>query len=189
MELKPLGIKGAWVATSPVRTDNRGSFREWFKSADILAATGLDFSVAQANLSESKRGVVRGIHYSLAEVGQAKWVTCVTGSIKDVVVDIRPGSATFGKYEFVDLAGGDGQVVLIGAGLGHGFVSMVDGSTVAYLVTSPFSPTEEFEINPLDPAIGIEWGLLKKELLLSQKDLDAPSLADRASEGKLPTLN
>ena len=186
MELTPLGIEGAWIATTPVWADDRGSFREWFKSTDIASTTGLDFSVAQANISQSKRGVVRGIHYSLAAVGQAKWVTCVTGSIRDVIVDIRPGSATHGKYEFVDLVGGDGQAVLIGAGLGHGFVSMVDGSTVAYLVTSPFSPSEEFEINPLDPAIGIEWGLPVGELLLSPKDAAAPMLAERAAQGKLP---
>ena len=186
MELKPLGIEGAWLATSPVWADERGSFREWFKSADILAATGLDFSVAQANLSESKRGVTRGIHYSLAPMGQAKWVTCVTGAIKDVIVDIRPSSPTYGKYVAVDLVGGDGQVLLIGVGLGHGFVSMIDGSTVAYLVTSPFSPTEEFEINPLDPALRIDWGLPVGELLLSPKDAAAPTLADRKSEGRLP---
>ena len=68
----------------------------------------------------------------------------------------------------------------------QGFVSMVDGSTVAYLVTSPFSPSEEFEINPLDPAIGIEWGLPVGELLLSPKDAAAPRLAERAAQGKLP---
>jgi len=186
VELRPLGIEGAWVATSPMWKDDRGSFREWFKSADILAATGWDFSVAQANLSESKRGVVRGIHYSTAAVGQAKWITCVTGSIRDVTVDIRPGSSTYGKYKFVNLVGGDGQAVLIGDGLGHGFVSMVDGSTVAYMVTSPFSPTEEFEINPLDPELGIEWGLPVGKLRLSPKDAAAPSLAERLGQGKLP---
>jgi len=186
MELKPLGIEGAWLATSPVWADERGSFREWFKSADIKAATGLDFSVAQANLSESKRGVTRGIHYSLAPMGQAKWVTCVTGAIKDVIVDIRPSSPTFGKYVAVDLVGGDGQVVLIGVSLGHGFVSMKDGSTVAYLVTSPFSPKEEFEINPLDPAIGINWGMPVGELLLSPKDAAAPTISVRKADGMLP---
>jgi dTDP-4-dehydrorhamnose 3,5-epimerase len=186
MELKPLGIEGAWLATSPVWADERGSFREWFKSADILTTTGLDFSVAQANLSESKRGVTRGIHYSLASMGQAKWVTCVTGAIKDVIVDIRPSSPTYGKYVAVDLVGGGGQVLLIGVGLGHGFVSVIDGSTVAYLVTSPFSPTEEFEINPLDPALRIDWGLPVGELLLSPKDAAAPTLAERKSEGRLP---
>ena len=187
MEIIPLGIKGAWLATSPVWKDGRGAFREWFKSAEILAATGLDFSAAQANLSESKRGVIRGIHYSLTPMGQAKWVTCVTGAIKDVIVDIRPSSPTLGNYVAVDLVGGDGQAVLIGVGLGHGFVSLVDGSTVAYLVTSPFSPDEEFEINPLDPAIAIDWGLPSAELLLSPKDAGAPGLAGRRSEGKLPS--
>lgn len=186
MNIESIGIDGAWLATSPVWADDRGSFREWFKAADVEAVTGIDFSVAQANLSESKRGVLRGMHYSLAPIGQAKWVTCVTGAIRDVIVDIRPGSATYGKSEFVDLVGGDGRVVLIGAGLGHGFVSMVDGSTVAYLVTSPFSPTEEFEFNPLDPALAIDWGLPIGELLLSPKDRVALTLAERLVEGKLP---
>ena len=70
--------------------------------------------------------------------------------------------------------------------LRHGFISLADASTVAYLVSSPFSPTEEFEINPLDPVIGIEWGLLVGELLLSPKDEAAPTLAERVGEGKLP---
>jgi dTDP-4-dehydrorhamnose 3,5-epimerase len=187
MELKSLNIPGSWLAHSPIWEDERGSFREWFKSADILAATGLDFSAAQANLSESMRGVIRGVHYSLAPVGQAKWITCVTGSIRDVIVDIRPGSRTYGKYEFVDLAGGDGQAVLIGAGLGHGFISKVDGSIVAYLVSSPFSPLEEFEINPFDPDIGIEWGLSLDEITLSSKDRMAPTLSENKSRGKLPS--
>ena len=186
MQLTSLGIEGAWVVTSPVWTDDRGSFREWFKAADIKAATGLDFSVAQANLSESKRGVLRGIHYSLATAGQAKCVTCVSGSIRDVIVDIRPTSPTYGQYEIVDLVGGSGNVVLIGSGLGHGFVSILDGSTVAYLVTSPFSPKEEFEVNPLDPAIGIDWGIPLEQLLLSPKDLAAPFLNERREAEQLP---
>jgi dTDP-4-dehydrorhamnose 3,5-epimerase len=186
MEITPLGIQGAWLATSPLWADDRGGFREWFRFADIEAVTGINFSVAQANLSESKGGVVRGIHYSLAPMGQAKWVTCVTGAIRDVIVDIRPTSPTYGKYVSVDLVGGDGQVVLIGASLGHGFVSLIDGSTVAYLVTSPYSPNDEFEINPLDPVIAIDWGLPSSELLLSPKDVGAPGLTARRAEGKLP---
>jgi dTDP-4-dehydrorhamnose 3,5-epimerase len=179
MEFTQLSIEGAWLATSPVWADERGSFREWFKAEDIEAATGIRFGVAQANLSQSKRGVVRGIHYSLAVDGQAKWVTCVIGAIKDVVVDIRPNSPTFGKHVVIDLIAGSGQAVLISAGLGHGFVSLAEGSTVAYLVSSPFSPTEEFEINPLDSEMGIDWGLPANELLLSRKDLSAPGIRDR----------
>ena len=186
MELIPLEIEGAWLATSSVWPDNRGSFREWFRSSDIKEASGIDFSVSQANFSISHRGVVRGIHYSLAKAGQAKWVTCVSGAIKDIIVDIRPASPTFGQFVALDLEGDSGKVVLIGEGLGHGFISLKDNSSVSYLVSSPFSPMEEFEINPLDPAIGIEWGVNPEEIVLSAKDKAAPSLAERNMQGKLP---
>jgi len=186
VNLEPLSIKGAWVAESPVLDDERGFFREWFKTSDISRETRHDFSVAQANISSSARGVVRGIHYSLAEGGQAKWVTCVSGSIRDVIVDIQPSSPTYGKSVVVELTGASGNAVLIGEGLGHGFVSLEDNSTVAYLVSSPFSPRDEFEINPLDPALAIEWGFPVDELRLSPKDAAAPSLKDREQEGKLP---
>ena len=79
MELTLMEIDGVWIAESPLWKDDRGFLREWFKNSDISRVTGRDFSVAQANISSSARGVVRGIHYSLAEGGQAKWVTCVTG--------------------------------------------------------------------------------------------------------------
>ena len=186
MELNPLGIEGAWVAESPVWGDERGFFREWFKNSDISRATGRDFSVAQANISSSARGVVRGIHYSLAEGGQAKWVTCVSGSIRDVIVDIRLSSPTYGKSVVVELSSASGNAVFIGEGLGHAFVSLEDASTVAYLVSSPFSPTDEYEINPLDPELGIDWGMPLGELRLSPKDAAAPSLQALLALEKLP---
>ncbi len=185
MNLTSLGIDGAWLAESPVWSDERGFFREWFKSEDVMAATGINFSIQQANVSQSQRGVIRGIHYSLAPQGQAKWITCVNGSIRDVIVDIRPSSPTFGKSVFVDLNGLDGRAVLIGAGLGHGFASLDDSSTIAYLLSSPYSPTEEFEIDPMDPELGIDWGVDLSEVSMSEKDKGAPSLAERHKEGKL----
>jgi len=186
MTIEPLGIHGTWLCTSTVWEDDRGSFREWFKKDGIASVTGLDFSVAQANISESKFGVVRGIHYSLATVGQAKWVTCVKGAIRDVVVDVRPSSSTYGQYVAVDLTGGDGQSLLIGAGLGHGFISLEAGSVVSYLLSSSYSPSEEFEINPLDPALGIDWGLPTEKMILSTKDSAAPSLSERSKKNQLP---
>jgi dTDP-4-dehydrorhamnose 3,5-epimerase len=186
MDLTPLGIEGAWLASSPIWADDRGSFREWFKSSDVLALTGVNFGVLQANISTSVRGVVRGIHYSLAQPGQAKWITCVTGEINDVIVDIRPESITFGKHINVNLKGNSGLAVFIGEGLGHGFAALADESTVAYLISSPFSPNYEFEINPIDPALEINWGLPAEELLLSKKDSIAPNLFELYKLGKLP---
>lgn len=186
MELRRLEIEGAWIASSPVWKDERGNFREWFKYADILSATGINFDVAQANISSSAFGVVRGVHYSLNDGGQSKWVTCVSGKSMDVIVDIRPKSATYGKYVTVDLAADDGRAVLIGADLGHGFISLEQGTVMSYLLSSPYSPESEYGINPMDPAIGISWGIKGDEILLSPKDKLAPSLAQRAIEGMLP---
>jgi dTDP-4-dehydrorhamnose 3,5-epimerase len=186
MELTPLGIEGAWLAESPVWSDDRGFFREWFKTDEINRTTGRNFNVEQANISSSTKGTVRGIHYSLAAKGQAKWVTCVSGLIKDVILDIRPNSKTFGNWIEVELSGTTGNAVLIGKGLGHGFISLADVSMLAYLVSSPFSPAEEFEINPLDPAVGINWGLPLSELKISDKDKNAPSLQERFQDRKLP---
>lgn len=189
MKLTLLGIEGAWLAESNVFPDERGSFREWFKFEEIKEVTGIDFSVKQANLSLSNKGVVRGIHYSLSEEGQAKWVTCANGHIIDVIVDIRPSSPTFKKVIEVDLKGGEGCAVLIGAGLGHGFLALEDNSVVSYLLSSPYSPSNEFEINPLDPDLNIDWHLDlvgNTGHIISPKDAQAPSLQERLADGRLP---
>jgi dTDP-4-dehydrorhamnose 3,5-epimerase len=188
MELTPLGIDGAWLAESPIWSDNRGFFREWFKSTDIKQATGRDFRIEQANLSLSSQGTLRGIHYSIAPRGQAKWITCVAGSIKDVIVDIRPDSRTFGKWIEVVLTGDSGRAVFISEGLGHGFLALEDNTAVTYLVSTPFSPLDEFEINPLDEKIGINWGMDLSDLKISDKDKKAPTLAERLAGGKLPNI-
>ena len=186
MNLTPLGIEGAWLAESPVWSDDRGFFREWFKSEDVKDATGREFRIEQANISLSSAGTLRGIHYSIAPRGHAKWITCVLGSIQDVIVDIRPDSKTFGQWIDVELEGDSGKAVLISAGLGHGFLALEDNTAVAYLVSTPFSPSAEFEINPLDEKIRIKWGMDFGSLKISGKDKIAPTLAERLTEGKLP---
>ena len=186
MKLIPLGIEGVWLAESPVWSDDRGFFREWFKSEDIKNETGRDFGIEQANISLSSKGTLRGIHYSIAPRGQAKWITCVAGSIKDVIVDIRPDSKSFGQWIEVELKGDTGKAVLISEGLGHGFLALEDNTAVAYLVSTPFSPTHEYEINPLDEKIAINWGMEISELKISDKDKNAPTLSERLAEGKLP---
>ena len=188
MKLTPLGIEGAWLAESPVWSDDRGFFREWFKSEAVKAATGREFGIEQANVSLSSAGTLRGIHYSIAQRGQAKWVTCVSGSIQDVIVDIRPDSKTFGQWIEVELKGDSGKAVLICEGLGHGFLALEDSTAVSYLVSTPFSPNDEFEINPLDENMGIRWRMNVEKLLISKKDLIAPSLETVLKQGVLPKL-
>jgi dTDP-4-dehydrorhamnose 3,5-epimerase len=186
MELTPHGFEGAWLANSPIWSDDRGFFREWFKSENVKAATGRDFGIEQANISLSSVGTLRGIHCSIAPRGQAKWITCVVGSIQDVIVDIRPDSNTFGQWLDVELKSDSGKAVLISEGLGHAFLALEDKTAVAYLVSTTFSPAEEYEINPLDEKIGIKWGMDLNSLKISEKDKIAPTLAERLAEGNLP---
>jgi len=186
MELTQLEIEGAWLAKSKVWTDERGTFREWFRHQDLVHLTGFNFEVAQGNISVSGRGVIRGIHYSLAPGGQAKWVTCVNGSIIDIIVDIRPKSPTYGKYISIEMQAGDGLALLIGSGLGHAFISLEEKTMISYLLTSPYSPEWEHEINPFDTEISIAWPSQVTNIVLSEKDKNAPSLSDARVAGKLP---
>ena len=173
-KLTPLSIEGAWLFESPSHGDDRGYFREWFKSSVVTETLGREFSVSQSNLSRSKKGVVRGIHFSMAPGGQAKWVTCANGSLWDVIVDIRPKSPTFKRWEVVELRAEEGKALFISEGLGHAFLALEDDTVTSYLLTSPYSPKDEFAINPQDPEIAIKWPDM--QLLFSEKDAGAPSL-------------
>ena len=175
-ELTPLEISGSWLFQSPVHNDERGYFTEWFKSELFEKVVGNKFNLAQSNVSKSSKGVLRGIHFSIAKVGQAKWVTCVTGSIWDVVIDIRPNSPTFKKWTAVQLDGGSGKSIYISEGLAHAFLALEDETTISYLLSSPYSPSEELAIYPKDPELAINWPLM--ELKISDKDQKAPFLAE-----------
>lgn len=186
MIITPLEIEGAWVAESPLWEDERGWFREWFKMSDIEKIIDRKFDLEQANVSSSRIKTVRGIHYSLAKKGQAKWITCISGLIRDIVVDIRPNSVTFGKWVAIDLSGNSGKSVFYEEGLGHGFISLEENSKIVYLETSAYSPEHEYGINPFDNALNIDWKIPAKECIVSGKDQKAPGLYERLRQGQLP---
>lgn len=184
MNATELSIPGAYVLDSAVWGDDRGFFREWFKRPD-LDALGISFPIEQANLSMSRRGVVRGLHYSIAPQGQAKLVTCAFGELDDVIVDVRVGSPTYGRVEVVHLAAGEERSVLLPAGAAHGFCVRSELAALSYLLSSPFNPTMELEINPFDEALDVPWEL-NVPAVMSEKDEKAPSLAERLAAGQLP---
>ena len=183
MQVEPLEIEGAWLFTPRILGDDRGAFLEWFKNPVFTEAVGGRFNLVQANASVSARGVLRGIHFADVPPGQAKYVTCVTGSVLDVIVDVRVGSPTFGQWASVLLDDRTRRAVYLSEGLGHGFCSLEDGATVVYLCNEGYDPSGEHEVHPLDPAIGIEWGLEGAEPELSAKDSAAPSLAEAETAG------
>jgi dTDP-4-dehydrorhamnose 3,5-epimerase len=184
MTLEPLPIAGSWVMTPAIHGDSRGAFLEWYRARDFEGAIGHRLDLVQANCSVSARGIVRGIHFADVPPGQAKYVTCVAGRVLDVIVDIRIGSPTFGQWTSVELDSESRRAVYLSEGLGHGFASLTDGSTVVYLCSEAYSPDREHEIHPLDPALGIDWQVNAPQL--SGKDAAAPPLAQAALEGLLP---
>ncbi|MQS36009.1 dTDP-4-dehydrorhamnose 3,5-epimerase family protein [Streptomyces katsurahamanus] len=184
--MRPLGIEGAWVDGPRVFTDRRGRFHEWYQADRFRALTGHPLRLEQANCSRSGRGVLRGIHYAAVPPGQAKYVTCVSGAVLDVVVDIRTGSPTFGTWEAVRLDDREHRAVYLSEGLGHAFMALEEGSIVVYLCSEGYAPQREFGIHPLDPELAIPWpDDLTPEL--SDKDAAAPTLAEAGLRGLLPT--
>ena len=168
-----LDIPGAWFFTPRQFADDRGMFFEWFQDSTFLEAAGHSFNLAQANCSISSKGTLRGIHFAEVPPGQRKYVTCITGSAIDVLVDLRKESPTFGQWRSVQLDTVDRNVVSIPNGVGHAFMALEDNTTIVYLCDQRYNPSGEREIYPLDPEIGIEWptGI---EPLLSPKDAAAP---------------
>lgn len=188
MDIQPLAVPDSFVMTPRQFPDDRGVFLEWFKVAAFHERTGHRFSLAQANCSVSSRGVLRGVHFADVPPGQSKYVTCFSGAVLDVIIDIRVGSPTFGAVDTVVLDDADRRAVYLAEGLGHAFIVISDQAIVSYLCSEPYAPSREHGIHPLDPDLGIEWptGI---EPVLSPKDAAAPTLAQAQDEGLLPTYD
>jgi len=187
MNITPSSISGAWLIESKRFGDDRGWFQEWFKQSIVLQDTGFRFEPAQLNISHSSAGVIRGIHYSIAPKGQAKLVTVMSGVIDDYIIDIRPGSPTFGKWERVRLDAHSGHSALLGPHMAHAFQAISSEATVCYAVSAEFNPEAEKAINPFCPTLAIDWST-EVAPLLSPKDEAAPSLNEQLTAGLLPTF-
>ena len=187
MDTRALSIKGAWEFHPVLRPDERGVFLESFKADIFESAVERPFDLRQMNISVSRRGTVRGIHYADVPPGQAKYVQCFEGRILDIVVDIRVGSPTFGQWDAAQLDAESRTGLFITEGLGHAFCALTESVTVGYLCSTPYSPTREHGIHPLDPALDLPWPDMS-EIVLSDKDEAAPLLADAADMGMLPTI-
>lgn len=186
MDVRELAIPGAWEIAPQLHSDSRGLFFEWLTDQAFTTFAGHRLDVRQANCSVSAAGVLRGLHFAQLPPSQAKYVTCLAGSVFDVVVDIRVGSPTFGRWDSVLLDDRDRRSVYISEGLAHGFVALEDNSTVTYLCSAEYNRQREHTICPTDPALAIDWPR-DRELLLSDRDAAAPPLDALRAAGLLPT--
>ena len=130
----------------------------------------------QENLTKSALGVVRGLHWQIAPLGQGKLITCVVGKIVDYFLDIRRSSDTFGQVFSAELSDESSQWLWVPSGFAHGFESLENDTVVMYKATKPWSKQHERTIHPLDPALGILFAA--KKPLLSERDSSAPLLQE-----------
>jgi len=188
VQVSPYSISGVWRFDPLLRPDDRGVFLESFKESVFTDTVGHALHLAQMNISVSRAGTVRGVHFADIPPSQAKYVQCFDGRILDIVVDIRVGSPTFGQYEAIELDSNSRSGLYISEGLGHAFCALSDSATVGYLCSEGYSPEREHGIHPLDPDLALPWPseLAGAQSVLSPKDSAAPSLAQALAGGLLP---
>jgi dTDP-4-dehydrorhamnose 3,5-epimerase len=158
--------------------DDRGFFVETYRRSDLMAL-GIQEEMVQDNHSRSSRGVLRGLHFTVGR-GAGKLVRCARGHVFDVLVDLRRGSPTYGQWEGYDLTDENLRVLYAPPGFGHGFCVVSEIADVVYKLDAYYDPATERDISFKDPQIGVEWPLPADELQVSQRDVDAPLLADVA---------
>jgi dTDP-4-dehydrorhamnose 3,5-epimerase len=188
VQIRELSIPGAFEVTPVQHRDERGIFLEWYRFDRLEEVLGHSLDLRQGNSSVSSRGVLRGIHFADVPRGQAKYVTVTGGSVIDFVVDVRVGSPTFGQWDSVILDDVDRRAVYIAEGLGHAFLTLSETATVVYLVSDTYNPTQEHSISPVDPQVALEFPKDITDLVISPKDMEAPSLAEAMASGQLPTM-
>lgn len=171
----PTEIPGVYIIDVKSYGDRRGYFMETYKESDFREA-GLNYTFVQDNQSASRKGVLRGLHFQ-KQHPQAKLVRVLRGEVFDVAVDLRAGSATYGKWVGALLSGENHRQLMIPRGFAHGFVVVSESAEFAYKCDDFYHPEDEGGIMWNDPAIGIEWPDVG-EILLSEKDQHHPSFAE-----------
>ena len=175
MQFHPTTLRDAWLIQLEAARDDRGFFARTF-CVDEFAAHGLETNYPQHSISYSAhRGTLRGMHYQRAPHSEAKLVRCVKGDIWDVIIDIRPGSPSYRKWQHFELSGGTNYQLYIPKGFAHGFQTLSDEVEVNYLISERFKPQSARGIRHDDTAFGIAWPLPVTEI--SEKDLHWPDFA------------
>jgi dTDP-4-dehydrorhamnose 3,5-epimerase len=168
-------LPGVLVLEPRIFRDDRGHFFETFNLAKMIEL-GLPAEWKQDNFSLSRKNVIRGIHYQIGQP-QGKLVRVVAGAVRDVIVDLRRSSPTFGQHTTVELSGDTSRMVWIPVGFGHGFAALTENVALTYKVTDYYSPQSERTVLWNDPSLDIDWGVSAEDVILSAKDAAGLPLA------------
>lgn len=167
-------IEGPLIVEPRVFGDKRGYFFESFSLQDFVRHVGPVEFVQDNESWSAKRGVLRGLHFQKGDAAQAKLLRVVRGSVLDVVVDIRPGSPTYGKHVSVELSGENKRQFFVPRGFAHGFLVLEDDTVFQYKCDNYYAPETEGAYRWNDPVLAIDWGIGADEVILSEKDACAP---------------
>jgi dTDP-4-dehydrorhamnose 3,5-epimerase len=168
-------IGGLFVLEYEPHADGRGSFARVFDRA-IFEANGLVVDYPQHAIAKNRlRGTLRGLHYQTAPFCESKVVHCVRGAVWDVVLDVRPASATFGRWQAFELSEAVPQQLYVGAGLAHGYVTLTSDAHLHYLISAPYSAEHSAGVHWRDAEAAIEWPLT--DVIVSERDAALPALA------------
>jgi dTDP-4-dehydrorhamnose 3,5-epimerase len=176
MIFTPTQPEGCFIIEPTILQDQRGYFMESFNQDRFEKGTGLKVNFVQDNQSYSSKGVLRGLHYQTGSHAQAKLVRVLQGEVLDIAVDIRPQSITYGQHVSVVLSGQNNKQLFIPRGFAHGFLVLSDTATFFYKCDNLYNKESEGGIMYNDPAIGINWQMEDKDLIISDKDLVLPNL-------------
>lgn len=184
MVISPATILGFSKSSRKTFPDERGYLSEWFNSSEFIHDDFADFTPKQLIFSESKKGVVRGIHYRHSFESQKKILTAISGKFMDVLIDFRVGSPTFKYVNVTEISDRGGEILVIPTGVGHAFQALEDNSIMAYALSACYSPEAEKTINPFDPHLDIPWN--DHKLIVSDKDKLAMSFDYAQLNNQLP---
>ena len=177
MNLIPTKIPGVIIIEPKVFYDARGYFYESYKK-EILDSKIGKFEVVQENESKSVYGVLRGIHFQKGDNAQAKLVRVLKGKVIDVAIDLRKSSPTFAQYVMVELSDENKHQLFVPKGFGHAYLVLSDEAVFTYKVDNVYAPQAEGSVLFSDPTIDIKWPIDKEKMILSDKDIHAPLLAN-----------
>jgi dTDP-4-dehydrorhamnose 3,5-epimerase len=177
MEIKKTAFDGLVIIVPRIFEDNRGYFYESYNQETYQKA-GIPNLFVQDNQSESVKGVIRGLHYQLAPSAQTKLVRVITGTVFDVVVDLRKGSSTFGKWYGIELSGKNKLQLLVPQGFAHGFSVLSDKAVLHYKTDNLYNKDSERGIVYNDPVLNIDWKIDPRESLVSDRDAQLSHFED-----------
>lgn len=176
MKILRSDIPGLLTIEPAVYEDHRGYFYEGFNIEKLHEALGRDFQVRQLNFSKSTKGVLRGLHFQHPPFDQSKLISCNSGEILDVVVDMRKGSPSYGQHDKVVLSGTNKKRFYVPSGFAHGFLVLSDTAEIMYAVDQNYSAQHDAGIIYNDPALAIDWGMAHSSIIISDKDKNLPTL-------------